>query len=115
MENGDEENKALKTKIVNLSAGNAEQGAKMAEQDEVIHKLLERVEKLKNRDRAKLAPVAEKKPANVEQMRRVHPKVEQTKAEQLKPETKTVAMQKLVSGKNIQVFSLVRKGDATVA
>ncbi|MBQ0055748.1 MAG: SPOR domain-containing protein [Synergistaceae bacterium] len=115
-----EENRVLKNQIVNLSAENAEQTAKMAAQDEVIRKLLERVEKLENNG-AKPAPVFEQK----QPVKTVQPRIEQTKAEQpkpetkaakanvsQKPETKTAVVQKPVSGKNIQVFSSARRSDS---
>ncbi|MBQ0055505.1 MAG: SPOR domain-containing protein, partial [Synergistaceae bacterium] len=99
-----EENKVLKTQIVSLSAENAdiiaenkEQNEKLVAQDKVIRKLLERVEKLEN-NRAKPAPVSEQK--------------QPAKTVQPKPETKTVAVQKPVSGKNIQVLSSARRSDS---
>ncbi|MDO4952750.1 MAG: YadA-like family protein, partial [Synergistaceae bacterium] len=105
-----EENKALKTQIVNLSAETAGQTEEIraqnekimrlesdkTAQDEIIRKLLERVEKLENGN-VKSVSVAMKK---------------QAKAEQTRRETKASALQKPVSGNNIQVLSSTRRSDS---
>ncbi|MBQ0055539.1 MAG: YadA-like family protein [Synergistaceae bacterium] len=105
-----EQNTALKAENAAQNTHIAKLENDKALQDEVIRKLLERVEKLEN-NKAKSAPVSEQKqPVKAEQ-----PKVGQTKTVQPKPETKAAkanVSQTPVSGKNIQVFSSARRSDS---
>ena len=100
------ENAAQNTHIAKLESDKLVQNERLDAQSKLIQILLDRVEKLEN-NKAKPAPVSVQKQPKAGQ-----PKVKQPKAEQPKPETKTAAVQKPVSGKNIQVLSSARRSDS---
>ena len=109
-----EENRVLKTQIVNLAAENAdiksenvEQSSEIqtlkddkAEQDKLIQQLLDRVEKLEKGGAAKSAPVVGRQRSGTVQPK---PEINITK-----PDT----LQEPVSGRDIQVSSSTRKSDS---